>query len=247
VKIYYLVPCRNEQENIHLIVADFLSKRKLNEVLILIEGGSTDKSEIVAKNYAKFSLQNEILFLSQIGEGKFKAVLTAINFLSDTDDEIYIVIWDSDYSIRFEDAQRAADLVALGNKFVFTERIGSYIEKGAMPFINNVANRVIASLASLVYGFPIADALSGTKAFPLAIFKELNFDFLNFIESDTYGDLSYFLLAKKNDLQFVKFKVDYFARTYGVSGLNRFSNGLELIKNLGLSLKLLRRNYERIQ
>jgi glycosyltransferase involved in cell wall biosynthesis len=215
--------------------------RKANEVLVLIEGGSTDKSGDIASGYAESSFNGEIVFLTQNGKGKFNAILTALNHLLDPTQETYIVIWDSDYSIRFGDAQKAADIVSEGGKFVFTERIGSYIEKGAMPAINNFANRVIATFASLVYRTPIVDALSGTKAFPINIFSDLNESFLKFIENDTYGDLSYFLLAKRSNLKFEKFKVNYFARVYGVSGLNRFSNGLELLHNLFVSAKLLRR------
>lgn len=216
--------------------------RKSNEILVLIEGGSTDKSGEIANGYAESSLNGEIVFLIQNGKGKFNAILTALNYLLDPSQETYIVIWDSDHSIRFGDAQKAADIVSAGGKFVFTERIGSYIEKGAMPLVNNFANRVIATFASLVYKTPIVDALSGTKAFPIDIFSDLSEDFLRFIKNDTYGDLSYFLLAKRSNLKFEKFKVNYFARVYGVSGLNRLSNGLELLHNLLLSAKLLRRN-----
>jgi glycosyltransferase involved in cell wall biosynthesis len=230
LKSFVIVPCKNEALNIHSIVADYNSFENAESELWLVEGGSTDGTENVCARYA--SRFDNIHHLSQQGKGKFRAVRTVIEHLQSNNESGIVVIWDADHSIRYGSIHDILKNPLKIDTFVFTERIGSFIEKNAMPQINHIGNRVIAFFASIVFRSQIADALSGTKIFPLTMFTNLEPDLIQYLDLDTYGDLSYFLLAKKHGYHFEKMKVDYFARAYGASSLKRFSNGIELLKSL---------------
>jgi glycosyltransferase involved in cell wall biosynthesis len=234
-----VVPCKNEALNIHSVVADYNTFENAESELWLVDGGSTDGTENVCAKYARE--YKNIHHLNQEGRGKFKAVRTVIEYLQSNNESGIVVIWDADHSIRYGSIQEVLKNPLENDTFVFTERIGSFIEKNAMPQINHIGNRVIAFFASIVFKSHIADALSGTKIFPLTMFTNLEPDIIQFLDLDTYGDLSYFLLAKKCGYRFEKIKVDYFARAYGTSSLRRLSNGIELLKNLYKAFIILNR------
>lgn len=235
---HIIVPCRNESGNIPCIVSDFLTNFQQGDNLWLVEGGSQDNTAEICLGFA--SEENSIHFLSQIGRGKFGGVKTVTNHLIDVGESGLIAIWDADNSIKFLDVSKALLLAKSSECFVFTERIGATIERGAMPLINKLGNRVIALLASIVFKVKIKDALSGTKVFDLSLFRGLEGNrVLEFLSKDTYGDLSYFLLAKLKGTPMLALHVDYYARKYGVSSLNRISNGVELLMSLKFARRIL--------
>jgi glycosyltransferase involved in cell wall biosynthesis len=237
---FYIVPCKNEENNIHAVATDFLNLSSEKDFLVFVEGGSLDQSALVAKQYSR-QYKNRIYFLQQTKKGKFNAVRIAIQKLLADDSAGFIAIWDADHSIKFQDVKLAADISKSLDGFVYTERIGGSMEKHSMPFLNWIGNKVIAYFSTKVFKMNIKDALSGTKVLPLKIFRDLNRDILDFMERDTYGDLSYFLLARLNNLPTEKKIVNYFARTYGESSLPRFRNGLELFINLIECTKIIKK------
>jgi glycosyltransferase involved in cell wall biosynthesis len=237
---HILVPCKDEAGNIPSLVDDFLQHFEIGDCLWLVEGGSKDNTAEVCMQYSRENIS--INFLSQIGRGKFGGVKTALNHLMEIRESGLIAIWDADHSIKFSDVRRAFGVAESNTCFVFTERLGAKIERGAMPKINNLGNRVIAFIASMVFKTRIKDALSGTKVFNLSLFEKLDRkDIHGFLANDTYGDLSYFLLAKMKDVPMYNVNVDYYARKYGVSSLNRLSNGIELLRSLRFARDILKR------
>jgi glycosyltransferase involved in cell wall biosynthesis len=236
---HIIVPCKNEAGNISNLIDDFLVHFRFGDYLWLVEGGSQDNTAEICSMYS--GENDSIKFLNQIGRGKFGGVRTVLNHLDILGETGLIAIWDADHSIRFSDVQRALLLAESNHCFVFTERIGSKIEQGAMPLINNFGNRVIALAASMVFKLKIKDALSGTKVFDLSLFEDLDRkEVQNFITNDTYGDLSYFLLAKIRGDSMRSLGVDYFARRYGTSSLNRLANGIELLRSLKIAYAILK-------
>jgi glycosyltransferase involved in cell wall biosynthesis len=233
-----VVPCKNEAGNIPNLIADFLANSKDEDELWLVEGGSSDDSSRVCSEYAEQF--NSIHFINQIGRGKFGGVRTVIDHLIDLKKEGVIAIWDADHSIKFRDVRKALDLANGENTLVITERIGSNIEDGAMPRLNFFGNKVVAILTSLIFRTKVRDALSGTKVFPINLFITKDNVVLDFLDRDSYGDLSYFLLARLQGLKFECLSVDYYARVYGVSGLNRIQNGVELLQSLAIANKIIR-------
>jgi hypothetical protein len=150
-----------------------------------------------------------------------------------------VAIWDADHSILFKDVRKALKMASDESTFVITERIGAKIEEGPMPRINYLGNITIALFTSMVFGKKVKDALSSTKVFPLGIFKDTINEVKDFLDRDSYGDLSYFLLAKIHGLDFRTLGVDYYSRVYGVSSLNRIGNGLELLQSLKLANRIM--------
>lgn len=241
LKSFVIVPCKNEALNIHALVAEFNLFSNSEIELWLVEGGSHDGTGKICSDYS-LEFQN-VHFLEQLGFGKFRAVRTVIEHLQSKGEIGTVVIWDADHSIRFDSIHSILLKPFPGDKYLFTERIGSFIEEGAMPRLNNLGNRVIAFFASVIFRFKISDALSGTKFFPLSMFQNLKPELIKYLDRDTYGDLSYFLLARIHNYKFEKVKVDYFARTYGTSSLKRLTNGLELLRSLYKAFVLLQRNF----
>lgn len=105
-------------------------------------------------------------------------------------------------------------------------------EKGAMRFLNHMANHWFAIAFTWLLKQHVTDTLCGTKAF----WKQ---DYLAFERqkrpqeaSDKYGDYFLLLHAYQNHLKIVEVPVRYTQRKYGDTKLNRLKNGWQFLQML---------------
>jgi hypothetical protein len=69
--------------------------------------------------------------------------------------------------------------------------------------------------------------LCGTKIFPTKIFREMP---KWLVKNDPYGDFALVAFARARDLKISSSIVDYNARSYGVTNINRWSGAIQLFK-----------------
>ena len=226
-----IVPCKNEKGNIAKMAEQFCDASKSKYKLVYVVGESNDgtfeECLRVQKEFSDFRIKVE----KQVGFGKFGALETVL--LEHTD--AVIVIWDGDNSIRFKDVEKCIEIFLKENSMVavFGNRINESLDKQTMPRINFVGNLIFSKVASYVFKLRIDDVLCGLKVFPAKILlTEGNQRLRAIFNKDTFGDLSIVYCSFKYLVAVENVEVEYFPREYGSSKLSRFSNGLELTRNL---------------
>jgi hypothetical protein len=230
--VIIVVPIKNESGNISEMARIFNLANKEKTILLFSEGGSTDNSFETAK---LMSLKYRNVFtIKQEGLGKLDAVTT----VAKKHPRSILAIWDGDHTISYEDLCKCIDASENGKYFVYGNRLAMKPKTEVMPLANFLANTLFAKVFSYVFRERISDALCGTKIIKSTILVEKEKIRENL--EDTFGDLSYFLLAKTLKFPFREVDVSYSARVYGTSKLPRWSFAMELIRDLLRSYKLVK-------
>lgn len=216
-----IIPAKNEFGHISSVVSHALSVPEISEIII-IEGGSTDKTWAKIKKIEK-EMPKVVRCYQQTGVGKFNAVLEGAakaNFQ-------YSIIWDADGTVPLECTKRVLlHALSTGNS-TMGDRLRGTIEKSAMQRANYFANWVFAVLWSPIIGSKPRDMLCGTKVFETVVFNSIPRD-LQAI--DPYGDFALVATARLLNKVVDSVIVDYKARTYGETNIHRWSGGISLLK-----------------
>lgn len=219
-KLTCIVPARNEAGHLREVIEHVLSVNQIDQVII-VEGGSTDETWAVA---SRLALENPkmISLLKQDKKGKFNAVLTGARLA----DGKHIVIWDADGTVPIQDSKRVIEAAINSGEAAMGNRLTGTIEPGAMQFANLLGNWAFAVLwIPILKGSP-KDLLCGTKVFPREVFSEMP----NWLcEIDPYGDFAIISFAISRSIKIHSVTVDYKARTYGSTNINRWSGGIQLL------------------
>jgi hypothetical protein len=104
------------------------------------------------------------------------------------------------------------------------------MEDEAMRPLNRIGNIFFGKLLSWVLGLSISDSLCGTKLFALHDYKRIIDWRSRFGDFDPFGDFEMLFAASELALGVIDLPIQYRARTYGETNINRFQNGLELIR-----------------
>ena len=138
-----LIPTLNEEEAIGRVIEEI--KELGYENILVVDGYSTDKTvEIAEKCGAKV--------VYQTGLGKAAAIRTGINLAKTP----YILVMDGDGTYDPRDIERMLD-VAEG----YDEVIGVRMNRGNIPLLHRIGNRLISSFLALTMGQRLADPCSG--------------------------------------------------------------------------------------
>lgn len=196
----------------------------INEIteIIIIEGGSSDNTWEVAQQIQQSNPQR-VRILQQKGKGKFNAVLEGSKICS-TD---LILIWDADGTVPLIDTKKIIKIALNSGQPVIGDRLRGKIAKGAMQTANWFGNWFFAILWSPILRKKPTDMLCGTKIFPADIFREMP---KWLIKHDPYGDFALVAFARARDLKISSSVVDYNARSYGVTNINRWSGAIQLFE-----------------
>ena len=214
-----IIPARNEGGHLLSVVSQAMSLKEIDRIII-IEGGSTDNTWEVAQGI-KDSYPDKIEISQQKGTGKFNAVLEGSQICSSE----LILIWDADGTVPLEDTERIVKLALQTGKPVIGDRLRGIIAKGAMQPANWFGNWMFALLWSPLIRKKPTDMLCGTKIFPTPVFREMP---KWLIKHDPYGDFALVAFARARDLEILSSIVDYKARSYGVTNINRWSGAIQL-------------------
>ena len=216
-----IIPARNEGGHLFSVVEQANSINSISEIVI-IEGGSTDDTWLIAQKIQS-QFPTKVKIAQQEGKGKFDAVLLGSK-LCTTDS---ILIWDADGTVSLKDTLRIITIAQQTGLPVIGDRLRGNIAKGAMQTANWVGNWVFAILWSPITCAKPTDMLCGTKIFPRIIYSDLP-NWL--VKNDPYGDFALVAFARAKEMRILSCIVDYTARSYGVTNINRWSGGMQLLK-----------------
>ena len=190
--------------------------------IIIVEGGSTDNTWEVAQEIQRNN-PGRVKISQQKGKGKFNAVLEGSKICS-TD---LILIWDADGTVPLLGTKKIIEIALETGNPVIGDRLRGKIAKGAMQKANWFGNWLFAILWSPILRKKPTDMLCGTKIFPTKIFREMP---KWLVKNDPYGDFALVAFARARDLKISSSIVDYNARSYGVTNINRWSGAIQLFK-----------------
>jgi dolichol-phosphate mannosyltransferase len=158
-----LLPTLNEAETIGDVVDGF--REAGFEHVLVVDGDSEDDTRSIARDHGA-----EVI--TQSGSGKGQAVREGVSSI----DQPYVLMADGDGTYRPEDADQMLDPLFEGRAdHVIGDRFAD-MQAGAMTRLNQVGNRLINRLFSVIHGRNLQDILSGYRAFSRESFQRFQLD-----------------------------------------------------------------------
>lgn len=221
-----IVPCKNEKGTIERIVTE-CPLMGANTEIIFVAGPSHDGTlQEMYRVQQKYS-DKSIIVLEQKGIGKANAVHTGFAHASGD----LLIILDGDCTVLPADLIKfyTAYITKQGD-FINGSRLVYPQEKGAMPFLNYLANLGFVWLFRLLLKQPLTDTLCGTKMLSKSAYKKIMSAPVLPPGKDPFGDFELLLNAVAHKLKIIDVPIYYKRRTYGVSQIRRFYHGIILLK-----------------
>jgi hypothetical protein len=236
-KVSVVVPARNEAGNIARIL-DEMPEMGTGVEVIFVEGGSSDDTwETIEREKERYRGHAEVRLLKQKGKGKKDA--SFLGFDAATGD--YLMIFDADVTVPPSDLPKFYEALRSGKgEFINGTRLVYPLHKGAMRFLNLIANRFFAIAFSFILGQQLKDTLCGTKVLSRKSWQRLVTLREEFAGRDPFGDFDLLFGAARLQLKIVEVPIRYQARTYGTTNISRFSHGWMLLKMCVWGLRSLK-------
>lgn len=213
-----IIPARNESGSLDTLVDTICSIAQITKIVV-VEGGSSDDTWERARLIAIHN--QKVIAIKQANHGKFDAILSASNLI----DTKFFIIWDADATVDQDSVLKMVNLATTSGKIVIGDRLRGNISPGAMQKINYLGNWFFAFLWAPILHGKVHDLLCGSKIFPTEILNTIP----NWLKNnDPYGDFA--LLAVCRNFEIKSIPVDYSARIYGKTNINRWRGALKLFK-----------------
>ena len=221
-----VIPCRNERGNIEVAVQRL--PRFCDDLeVIFVEGHSSDGTFEEALRVKEMYADRNIKVVRQEGEGKGDAMRKGFETASGD----ILMILDADLTVAPETLPKFYRAIAGGKgEFVNGTRLVYPMQRGAMQFLNTLANRAFAAIFSFLLDERFTDTLCGTKALSRRNYRRIADNRAYFGELDPFGDFDLIFGAAKLGLKFVEIPVRYASRAYGTTQISRFRHGWMLIR-----------------
>ncbi|MFA4834197.1 MAG: glycosyltransferase family 2 protein [Patescibacteria group bacterium] len=165
-KITILMPALNEEESIGQTIKN-IPLAKLKEMgyeveVLIVDGGSTDKTAEIAKNLGARVIKSERGYGRQYQLG-FREARGDI-----------IITADSDNSYPMEEIPKLVEILKRQNlDFISTNRFAG-LNKGSMRPLNYFGNKVLTIIADFLFGLNLKDSQSGMWIFKKDILDKIN-------------------------------------------------------------------------
>ncbi len=226
LSISFVIPCKNEENNIRLFEKEISLYDKNNEYLFG-DDKSTDDTSIEIEKLKKKLNENKIIKYDGPGICKSENVYKGIEIASG---EI-IVIYDADLTVGFEDIDFALKILKKTNAdFINCTRMIYPQKDGAMKLLNFIGNSFFASLFGILFKRKITDTLCGTKIFYKKDWENIKKDTSKWGAKDLWGDFDLLIGAYKNNLKIIEVPVTYFERKENETKMNSlFSNAARML------------------
>jgi len=223
-KIAIVIPTLNEREAVGKVldgVKDVMDGYEYR--MLVVDGHSIDGTEEIARKKGA-----EVIY--QRGKGYGEALKTGFFYARKRLDAGVIVMIDADLTYDPKDIPELvapilkdeADLV-VGNRF-------AGIQKGAMPLINRVGNKLLSLIAKLTLRLKIYDTQSGIRAFRSELL-----DSMNMVSRGMPFAIEMLAEALSADARIYETPVSYRPRV-GKTKLNPIKDGGRI---LGITLRLM--------
>lgn len=211
LKVSFIIPCKNEEDNIKRFEKEIIRISKPYEYLFGDDKSSDDTKNEIYKLSKKLN-NDKIILYDGPGVCKSENVYNGIE-ISNGD---IIVIYDADLTVSFEDIEFAINILNETNAdFINCTRMIYPQKKNAMKIFNFVGNSFFASLFSLLFKKKITDTLCGTKIFYKKDWIKIRQDISKWGVKDLWGDFDLLIGAYKNNLKITEVPVTYFNRENG--------------------------------
>jgi ubiquinone/menaquinone biosynthesis C-methylase UbiE len=221
-----VIPCRNERGNIEAAVKRL--PRFCDDIeIIFVEGHSEDGTlEEINKVIAAYA-NEDIKVVVQRGRGKGDAVREGFALARGD----VLMILDADLTTPPEDMPKFYEALATGKgEFINGTRLVYPMDRGAMQYLNYIANNVFSWLFSWLLNQRVTDTLCGTKVLSKRNHRYIEENRLYFGDFDPFGDFDLIFGATKLNLKLVEIAVHYSARSYGETQIRRFRHGWLLLR-----------------
>jgi len=230
-----VIPARNEAGNIRSALTRMPGFPGKLEV-IFVEGNSTDNTWDVIQQIAAEQWPFDVRAMKQDGKGKGDAVRKG--FAAATGD--LLMILDADLTVMPEDlprfyrvlADRSADYVQ-GTRLIYP------MEDKAMRPLNWLGNKFFSFLFSSLLGQRFSDTLCGTKCLWKKDYDALAANRAFFGDFDPFGDFDLIFGSAKLNFKIKEIPVHYKERIYGSTNINRFRDGVLLLRMSWFAAKKL--------
>ncbi len=222
-----IIPARNEEKNIEKVIREIPKLGKKTE-LIFIEGHSKDNTKNEIKRLIKKNNRKNIILVNQgNGIGKADAVRKGIKKATG---EI-IIIFDADLTVDPVELFKFYDVLKRRKaEFVQGSRLVYPMEKQAMRMLNIFGNKFFSVLFSFLLDQQIKDTLCGTKGLFRSNYIQIEKNRSFFGDFDPFGDFDLIFGVSKLNLKIIEIPIRYKARRYGETNIQRFRNGLTLLR-----------------
>ncbi len=226
LSVSFIIPCKNEANNIKLFEKEISLSNKNYEYLFGDDKSSDDTSSEINKLKKKLN-DNKIIKYDGPGICKSENVYKGIE--SATGD--IIVIYDADLTVSFEDIEFALKVLKKTNAdFVNCTRMIYPQKEGAMKLFNFIGNSFFAILFGILFKRKITDTLCGTKIFYKKDWENIKKDNSKWGIKDLWGDFDLLIGAYKNNLKIIEVPVTYFERKENETKMNSlFSNAIRML------------------
>jgi len=221
-----VVPCRNERGNIEAAVTRTPRLGPQQEI-IFVEGNSNDGTYEECLRVQAAYPDRAIRVMKQEGRGKGDAVRKGFTA---AEGEVLMIL-DADLTVPPESLPKFVAAIASGKgEFVNGTRLVYPFEKGAMRFLNFLANRGFAAIFSWLLNQRFTDTLCGTKVLRKCDYEQIVANRGYFGDFDPFGDFDLIFGASKLSLKVVEVPIRYADRTYGETNISRFRHGWLLLR-----------------
>lgn len=226
LSVSFIIPCKNEANNIRLFEKK-ISLSNRNYEYLFGDDKSTDDTSSEIDKLKKNLNENKIIKYDGPGICKSENVYKGIESASG---EI-IVIYDADLTVSFDDIEFALKILQKTNAdFVNCTRMIYPQKEGAMKLFNFIGNSFFASLFGVLFKRKITDTLCGTKIFYKKDWENIKKDASKWGAKDLWGDFDLLIGAYKNNLKIIEVPVTYFERKENETKMNSlFSNGARML------------------
>lgn len=237
MSVTILIPCKNEKGNIETAITR-LPRFCPNMEILFVEGNSSDGTyEECLRVQEKYKDTWDIKVYKQQGRGKGNAVRTGFELAMND----ILMILDADLTMPPEELEKYYHALVSGKgEFINGSRLVYPMEKGAMRFLNYLANRFFAALFSFLLNQRFTDTLCGTKVLTRSNYHKIAANRYYFGEFDPFGDFDLIFGASKLGLKIAETPIRYADRTYGEPQISRFRDGFMLLRMVAFAWRKLK-------
>ena len=218
-KISFIIPCKNEEENILLFKKEILSISSKKKIEFIF--GNDKSKDKTKKNIQllKKEIRNKHRIIQYDGPGicKSKNVYKGIDLAKGD----IIVIYDADLTVKFDEIMSCINLLDNTNiDFINCTRMIYPQKNDAMKTFNFFGNIFFAKLFSILFKQKITDTLCGTKIFYKNDWSKIKRFNSTWGVTDKWGDFDLLIGAYQNNLKISEIPVHYQERVSGETKMN---------------------------
>ena len=232
-----LIPCKNEEENIPLILERMPKMGTFTEILF-VNDASTDRTGERMLEARERHPEFRINIFQ--GEGKGKGAACRKGFEHATGDVLMIL--DADLTVVPEVLPDFFEILESGvAEFVNGSRMVYELEKNSMRFANRLGNIFFSGLFSWITGLRINDTLCGTKVCLRKDYSRILETRTYLGEKDVWGDFDWIFGAARHNLIYTELPVHYFPRNFGETKMTRrLANAMIMLKHCRIAYRKLK-------